>query len=50
MNVAIKLQQIISDSHSDIIHMETKGDLMGLLMLWHKSGILSIEGERYHQL
>lgn len=36
----------LSDSHSDIIHMETKGDLMGLLMLWHKSGILSIEGER----
>lgn len=36
----------LSDSHYDIIHMETKGDLMGLLMLWHKSGILSIEGER----
>ncbi len=36
----------LGDSHSDIIHMETKGDLMGLLMLWHKSGILSIEGER----
>lgn len=36
----------LSDSRSDIIHMETKGDLMGLLMLWHKSGILSIEGER----
>ena len=36
----------LSDSYSDIIHMETKGDLMGLLMLWHKSGILSIEGER----
>ena len=36
----------LSSSNSDIIHMETKGDLMGLLMLWHKSGILSIEGER----
>lgn len=36
----------LSTSSSDIIHMETKGDLMGLLMLWHKSGILSIEGER----
>ena len=36
----------LSTSYSDIIHMETKGDLMGLLMLWHKSGILSIKGER----
>lgn len=36
----------LSSSNSDIIHMETKGDLMSLLMLWHKSGILSIEGER----
>lgn len=36
----------LSSSNSDIIHMETKGDLMGLLMLWHKSGILSIQGER----
>ena len=36
----------LSSSNSDIIHMGTKGDLMSLLMLWHKSGILSIEGER----
>ena len=36
----------LSSSNSDIIHMETKGDLMGLLMLWHKSGILRIEGQR----
>lgn len=36
----------LSSSHYDIVHTETKGDLMGLLMLWHKSGILRIEGER----
>ena len=36
----------ISGSHSEIIRLETVGDLMGLLMVWHKSGILQIEGER----
>lgn len=36
----------LSSSHCDTVHTETKGDLMGLLMLWHKSGILRIEGER----
>lgn len=36
----------ISGSHSEIIHLETKGDLMGLLMVWHKSGILHMKGER----
>lgn len=28
------------------IHLETEGDLMGLLMNWHKSGILTVQGER----
>lgn len=36
----------ISTSHSELIQLETRGDLMGLLMVWHKSGILHIEGER----
>lgn len=36
----------ISESHSEIIHLKTKGDLMGLLMVWHKSGILHMKGER----
>ncbi len=36
----------ISGSNSELIHLETVGDLMGLLMVWHKSGILTIQGER----
>lgn len=36
----------ISGSQSEHIHLNTVGDLMGLLMLWHKSGILHIEGVR----
>ena len=36
----------ISGSHSEQIQLETRGDLMGLLMVWHKSGILSVRGER----
>lgn len=36
----------ISESHSEIIHLETKGDLMDLLMIWHKSGILHMKGKR----
>lgn len=36
----------ISGSHSEIIRLETVGDLMGLLMVWHKSGILRLVGTR----
>ena len=36
----------VSGSQSEIIRLETVGDLMGLLMIWHKSGILHIEGTR----
>ena len=36
----------ISGSHSECIQLETVGDLMGLLMVWHKSGILTMEGTR----
>ena len=31
---------------SEIVHLDTEGNLMGLLMEWHKSGIMRIEGER----
>ena len=36
----------ISESQSEMTHLETVGDLMGLLMGWHKSGIMRMEGER----
>ena len=33
----------ISGSNSEIIHPETTGDLMGLLRVWHKSGIFILK-------
>ena len=36
----------ISGFNSTAIRFETVGDLMGLLISWHKAGILSIEGVR----
>lgn len=36
----------ISESGAEIIQLKTVGDLMGLLMNWHKSGIMRIEGKR----
>lgn len=36
----------IRESNSETIHLETIGDFLGLLMLWHKSGVLRIEGQR----
>ena len=36
----------ISGFHSRVIKLKTVGDLMGLLVLLHKSDILRIEGER----
>lgn len=36
----------ISGSNSQITHLDTIGDMMGLLILWHKSGILRIDGDR----
>ena len=32
--------------HSGIVRLDTVGNLVGLLMEWHKSGIMCIEGER----
>lgn len=31
---------------SEVVHLDTVGNLLGLLMEWHKSGIMRIEGER----
>lgn len=36
----------ISAPHTQTIQLKTVGDLMGLLITCHKSGILSIQGER----
>lgn len=36
----------ISAPHTQTIQLKTVGDLMGLLITFHKSGILSIQGER----
>lgn len=36
----------LTGSYSEIIKLETVGNLMGLLIMWHKSGILTLQGER----
>lgn len=36
----------ISGSYSEVTKLETVGNLMGLLIMWHKSGILTLQGER----
>lgn len=36
----------ITGSYSEIIKLETVGNLMSLLIMWHKSGILTLQGER----
>lgn len=36
----------IDGMNSANIRLDSQGDLMGLLIAWHKSGILRIEGER----
>lgn len=36
----------LNGAYMDIVNLNTKGDLMGLLITWHKAGILRIEGTR----
>ena len=36
----------LSGTYQEMSQLKTKGDLMGLLITWHKAGILRIEGTR----